>query len=354
MINKKEVNLFRIFWKSLNRVFGETYNHHVSETNNTDDTSKNSPVTKYHSKYLQKDTSIINLLIALGQHQRGFSLVEVLVVASIMGFLAMVGMNMMDTMKRNQSILEKKFAAYQLHIEITDTLKKAKNCEATFKEVDLTGLEADKPIKNVITHVNRVIESEEDGPQIQEVFKIGKEGENLGLGIKSFDFLISKNDFYDPDIREAYLSLRVDYDLKVKPESPAYRKVLPMKLILDEDQKIVGCSSGGTSSSGQLAIADSVINKELSGLSGHEACKKINKSCLYVESLNYASLVYGQNSLSNLCQINYNKTTNGVEKGSPKSNKHPCEVLLGLHETYKINQKNSGVTCKGIFTAVCN
>ncbi|MCR9205104.1 MAG: hypothetical protein NXH75_11030, partial [Halobacteriovoraceae bacterium] len=140
-------------------------------------------------------------------------------------------------------------------------------------------------------------------------------------------------------------------------DSPSFPKGTRINFTVDPSSfEILACQAAqsiGGSSGGTFSIVDSTVDKSMDGLTGNEACDLNNKKCSHVLSQNFASIVYGQDSLANLCQINYNSKANDIKSGTMLSNIHSCDAKVGTYETYLLKQKTSGVTCKGMFRAIC-
>lgn len=354
--------LVGFFWRlrrSIHRFFREALNHHISKAGQTNNGRKNGPISKNHNSLLKN--LIINPPHASGQYQAsGFSLVEVMIAAGLIGFFAILGMNMRDTMQRSQKILEGKFSSFQLMQDIETILSSGNSCYETFKEIDLKPFELEKEgfIQEIpIEGIKQVIQPEdkEDEPIIKDVFKKNEKLDYAGTRISKFSLKKDGLSFIEKGFSRVTLTFNPSFQFDVK-DSPTHIKGARINFTVDPDNfQIQGCSISRTGSSGGggLSIADPTKDKSLEGMTGDQACESLNMACSHIVSQNFAAVVYGQDSLANLCQINYNSNANEFEKGTLLSNIHSCAAKVGTFETYVLKQKTSGVTCKGIFSAVC-
>lgn len=346
-----------------NRLLRKSFNHHVSKTCKANNASKNGPVTKYHITFLHRFLPIINLGPIRGQQfDAGFSLIEVMIVASLMAFLGVLGLNLRDSTQRSQNILEGKFSSLQLKQEIESILANSQNCRETFQGIEIRKFEAEKegyqedlPLTSLIQIIKASDPSNEDIKR--DVFKLNEPLDYTGTKIEKYKLKRDSLSFIQFGFTRATLTLVTNFSFKVS-DSPIHQKGIRLNFTVDPDNlEIQDCSvaSGGTTSGsgGSFTILDSIEDKSLEGQTGDAACESLGMKCSHVQSLNFAAEVFGQDSLANLCQINYNSSANEIKKGTIKTNIHSCEAKLGIYETYVLKTKSSGVTCKGIFTAIC-
>ncbi len=352
--------MFSFIRTIINTVFTKAQVGHVRETSKTNNGRKNSPISKYHNEILQKFKPILARPDYKGQslvNEKGFSLIEVMVAAGILGALSYAGMQLMDQFKRGQKQTEERFEVFDFLAEKKSILSSDINCMQTFEGIDvkkLTNWKDNKEAPLEITSLKKVIFKKEEEPEIRERFIIG--GQRTTPKISQYSLFKDEEDFIEDDLQEANLNLQITYLLK---DDYQLVKRIPMvfKFDYENPKTLISCHSltaSQGSSGGQMIIIDPLKETDLKGKSGFDACKSKDKSCQYVSSLNYASQTYGtQSGLSNLCQINYNQPLKAVKQGSPVSNIHSCDALLDQFKTYELNQKDFGVTCQGIFMAHC-
>lgn len=354
----------RTFWREF---ISKACNHKVSKSNNTNHASNDGPVSKNHNRLQKVDEFHLTNFYLSGQS--GFSLVEVLIAASLLSVLAYFGMELMETMKKNQKTIEARFNVQTIHSEIANILSRTDNCTETFASVDIKKLDLkDGEIKDLeIASLKKVstLKNEDESLErkITEKYFIFKEENKIIYGsnrIIKYSFLKDKEDTLEEKSLNGTLTFRVSYE----PIGKFYgntiiNKDIPITFTFDQEDpaKMVTCVSSnsisGGSASSAVVIIDPIKQKSLDGLSGESACANIGLTCIEVISQNYASKVYGQEGLSNLCQISYNMNLSGVTNGSPISNNHSCKALIGIYDTYKLDKKDYGVNCQGIFKARC-
>jgi prepilin-type N-terminal cleavage/methylation domain-containing protein len=298
-------------------------------------------------------------------HNKGFSLVEVMVVSGILGALAYFAMSMIENNKRAQKDVENRFMATTLSSEIQTLLKSPENCLKTFENQGLSYQEMRKhqnsnqsssPIPIGIRAIKKKknLHAKDTSPKEStfiDAFPLATnsarqkplEMDKLQLKIREYENL-SEGIHQEIDT-DALLHFRWD-------KGSTTRK-FPLSLSFDESGKLVSCSSGGTSTETQLTILDPTKEERWQDLSGNEACEKRGLRCLNTFSHNYATRVYGQIGLDNLCQTNYNRELRGVQLGANLSPIHSCDAALGTYETYTLDKKGLQLTCMGIFMAYC-
>jgi prepilin-type N-terminal cleavage/methylation domain-containing protein len=299
-------------------------------------------------------------------NQRGFSMIETLIVAAILAALSLFAMELLDRQSRMLKSVEHKFAMQSVHAQISHILSSSVNCRSSLETLDIK----DILLSDSIDSQESAIESlqkeftlkvdDEIETEIRPTYSINK-GTNdpryEGISIQKYTLSLREDNFLDEDSLTATISLNVHYDLGANTLGGRYHRRsinLALKFNPDEPATLSSCYGGNSSASASsLTIIDPLEQADLSGISGTQACQNLGKVCVQVISLNYASKAFGQIGIGNLCQINYNQPLEGVKQGSPISNIHSCEALLGQYETYKIEQTGFGVTCQGIFKAQC-
>lgn len=356
----------------LNRIFRKSCDNHVSEANNTNNTCQNCPITKNHTHNLQIDPYIIHRYEAKNQLQvsssfrqncEGFSLIEVLIVSSLLAAMAYFGMDLMETMKNNQKEIEGQFEIQSIHSEITKILSDSKSCIKTFEDSQISSeFSSKKEETQIVSHIKKVFQSVEDDRKTEiftEKFKLYDEKLNNfynSIRILDYKLLMDKEDYYQDSNPNTDLTLQITYGLKRSGKNiKEVKRTIPLSLELSDNypRKIMSCDpSIGPGNS--IEVLDPLADRLLFDKTGFEACESIGRTCKHVFSQNYATKVYGNFSLSSLCAINYNTSENLFKKGSPISPIHSCDLKLGVFNTYIINKKDYGVTCQGLFMAMCN
>jgi type II secretory pathway pseudopilin PulG len=296
----------------------------------------------------------------------GFSMIETLIVAGILGALSLFAMEMLERQNKMLKTVEAKFALQSIHTQITQVVANGTNCFATFNDVNIKPLLL-SPKENpegIFPHLQKEYESITDNEVDSEFKPIFHTKESdpkakyEGITIEKYTLSLREDNFIEEESLSATISLDIHYDLGRNILGGRYRrKSLNLSLNFSEEDPslLTSChsSNSSTNKGSNLVIIDPLSETEYSNLTGQEACQNLGKTCLQVISQNYASKAYGQIGIGNLCQINYNQPLTGVEQGSPISNIHSCEAKLGQFETYKIEQTAFGVTCQGIFKAQC-
>lgn len=342
-------------------------NHKISKANNADNTSNDGPVSKNHKNPLEIDDFHLTNFSVSGQS--GFSLVEVLIAASLLSVLSYFGMELMETMKKNQKTIEARFNIQTTHSEISSILSRSDNCTETFNKIDIKALNLKfDELKNVeIESLKKVstIKNEDETLErlVTEKFSLFTEENKkiyAGNRILNYSFLKNQEDTLEENSINGTLTFRITYKPIGKSfGNPTIYRDIPITFTFDQEdtRKMVNCVSSNSSatdgSPGAATLIDPIKQKSLEGKTGEEACANIGLTCTEVISQNYASKVYGQEGLSNLCQISYNMNLAGVTNGSPISNNHSCKALIGIYDTYQIDKKDYGVSCQGIFKARC-
>ncbi|GEM_PF-2215756 len=353
----------------LNRIFRKARYNHISKSNDTNNSSQNRPISKIHNFILQKLNFILHpqriknqslVSNALRQDCHGFSLIEVMIVSTLLAGMAYFGMDLLETMKGNQKEIEGRFVVQSIHSEISQILKTPRHCLESFKTVKLgEEFNKEKRKKDALSSIKKIYTIHKEGPNkedILEKFKIYDEKNPLaysGIRILEYALIIDNEDYYNKEVPTAELTLQVKYSYKIGAKrQKEIKKDISLSFQFSEDREIVNCGDTATGG-GALRIIDPLVNREFFNKTGNEACLTLNKSCNHVFSNNYATKVYGNSSLSSLCAINYNTTENSFIKGSPVGPIHDCNLKLGVFNTYVINKKEFGVTCQGIFMAAC-
>jgi prepilin-type N-terminal cleavage/methylation domain-containing protein len=356
----------RLFYRVLRKA---RYNH-ISKSNNTNNSSQNRPISKIHKFILQKTEFILHpqgiknqslVSNALRQDCHGFSLIEVMIVSSLLAGMAYFGMELLETMKGNQKEIEGRFVVQSIHSEINQILKTSKHCLESFKAVKLgEEFKKEKRKKDAISSIKKIYIIQKEGlneEDILEKFKIYDEKNPIaysGIRILEYALIIDNEDYYNEEVPTSELTLQVKYSYKIGTKrQKEITKDISLSFQFNEEREIVNCGDPATGGSA-LRIINPLVNREFFNKTGNEACLTLNKSCNHVFSNNYATKVYGNSSLSSLCAINYNTTENDFIKGSPVGPIHDCELKLGVFNTYVINKKEYGVTCQAIFMATCD
>lgn len=315
-------------------------------------------------KNLQKDDTIITPRGLSGQYnEAGFSLIEVMVAAAILGALSYFGLQLTEQMRANQKATEKRFEAFSLSSEVQTLLASSGNCLETFKDIPIKSLadwEKESEANTSISSLKKKFYlANNPEPIIREKFKVSPIDEPIyysGLRVDSYLLEKDPEDYISEDSLEASLTLKIRL---FHSGDQLIQKRLPLTFKFDpvEPSKLTSCHSSGSGASGgggATEIIDPIKETSAANKTGNEACKELGKTCAFVSSINYASNLYGeQGALSNLCLIGYNQGLPGIDNGNPKSNIHSCEAKIGRFQTYQISEKDYGLTCQGIFLAHC-
>jgi prepilin-type N-terminal cleavage/methylation domain-containing protein len=319
-----------------------------------------------------KKISQTNSFNAFLSKEAGFSMIETLIVAAVLGALSLFAMELLDRQTRMLKTVENKFALQSVHAQISNLLSASNNCLESFRTTDIKAYlldseaESDKADNSVIPFLQKeFLFKEEDSDEVESEYKptfhtikSDPSSKYEGLTITKYNFDLREDNLLEQESLSATVSLNIYYDLGPNTLGGRQkRKSLNLSLKFSEENpsELTSCkvTSSGAINKGSLIHLNPIAETEFKDMTGDEACESIGKGCVQVLSQNYASKAYGQIGIGNLCQINYNKTLQGVKKGSPVSNIHDCTAKLGQFETYKIEKTAFGVTCQGIFTAQC-
>jgi len=296
----------------------------------------------------------------------GFTMIETLVVAAILGALSLFAMEMLDRQNKMIKTVEAKLALQSVHSQLGEVVAKEANCMASFDAINIkSSLAAPKEDSGSLFDSLQKEFEFINGPDIEvelrPVFQTqtgDPKASYEGITIQKYTLSLREDNFIEDDSLSATVSFDIHYDLGPNILGGRYHRKsinLAMRFSDADPTVLTSCHSAKSSSTkgSSIAYLDPLTQPDYTNVSGNEACKSIGKTCLQVISQNYASKAYGQIGIGNLCQINYNQPLLGVKQGAPISNTHSCEAKLGQFETYKVEQAAFGVTCQGIFTAQC-
>lgn len=289
-------------------------------------------------------------------NSHGFSLVEVMIVAAIMAGISYFAMELLDGQRKSQRDIENRFELLEMITEISSTLKNNANCLETFKDQD---------VRNILKSSNRR-DSKTSSDQLDlEGIKKVRSGQvvlthsfaknksswkvPVAVELKLRDYELTNSNLEKINQWDGQLSLSYSWDKKSKR---VVTKSINLSFTFDESAKLISCH-GGSGAGGILVIADPSKDTSLVGKTGYIACQDQGKTCVAVHSQNFASRVYGQEGLDNLCQSNYDNSLSAVVAGVNKSNWHSCEVQLGTFDTYSIKRSGLELQCQAIFSALC-
>lgn len=302
------------------------------------------------------------------KNNRGFTLVEVMIAAGIMGVMAVFFYKFFaDQMKQQRTVMQR-MDEYNIVNEIRLLLMNTDNCAETFKDKEV---EKTKTDENVIDNLKKVYIKYEEGKteptkevvEKYELYEKGKNEKKFGqshIKINSYKIEVDNdgrkiiNEF-----KRGEVELRVEFDRgkgTFGNQNKFYK--IPLTVSVDGDNEITSCSSMGLPAGGEagLVVLKLADNPKLSGVTGNVACKDKGLACAYVASTNFVGVASGVDSsqYTPACINSYNKGLQGVENGNGKSNIHTCEARIGIYETFSISVGTSSITCLGNFHAVCN
>ena len=283
-------------------------------------------------------------------NSHGFSLVEVIIVAGIMAGISYFAMELLDGQRRAQKDVENRFELVEMISEMTSILRNNSNCLETFKGQDIKKILKNQQQLN-IAGIKKV---RSDNVVLTHDFthdpSKGKSWKRpVAVSLQLRDYEETNKDLDQLNQWDGSLLLSYQWDKKSKRK---VTKSINLSFTFDNEGKLSSCQ-GESGSTGTMAIADPTADTSLVGLNGHQACQSLGRSCVAINSQNFASRVYGQEGLDNLCQSNYGLSHFGVNTGVNKSNWHKCEVQLGIYDTYAIKRSGLELQCQAIFTAIC-
>tara|TARA_R110002072_G_scaffold64203_6_gene159792 strand:- start:1929 stop:2822 length:894 start_codon:yes stop_codon:yes gene_type:complete len=281
----------------------------------------------------------------------GFSLIEVMVVAGILGALSYFMMTLIDNQRKASKEIELRFSAIDTTQAIKALLASNDNCQSTFKDISKSDLLSSKAGSSLLTSISLKRTTIDGQSIVSEKYMVSNQNSNKSnLRILSYDFMLS--DLEAPltsETNQGEITLLVKFDLGNRK----LVKKVPLFLTVDEDGKVQSCLASSTGGQSPILIIDATADASYKDLTGTQACSRVAKSCQYVISQNYAATANGAEGISSLCQVNYNRNKLTIKTGGPLSNIHDCDAKLGNIETYSITNDNFQVRCFGVFSAIC-
>lgn len=305
-------------------------------------------------------------------NQKGFTLVEVMITAAIMGAMAIYFTRYFsDQMKQQKTVMIKMEEANLIN-EIRLHLMNVDNCTESLKEnkIKIQGdgkvITSDE-IKNLskkytllkkdkdpeVTIVEKYIKWEKEKAE----FRYGQDK----LKIHSYGFSISKESF---KYLQKFKIGDIDFVVTLDRGKGGYGSQLkaykvPLEIAIDKSSEIISCSSMGLPAGGEAGMValDTKTIPGLSGNTGEEACRTKKLSCAYVQSTNYLLNSTGgldTGYYAHSCTSSYNQSLKGIKNGGGLSNIHSCDAKIGVFETFKLPIGKGEMICAGTFVAVCN
>ncbi len=247
--------------------------------------------------------------------------------------------------------MDSRFEASSITAEIFSILQVSRNCIETFKDIklpDYIGNGKLLPLENI--KKLRVL------PSGEEIFLETNPFSPPNNPQKSFHLSAPYFKVRSYDTWSSYQetpAIDVYFHLPFIWEEQTTLKKIPLSLVFNESGELSHCSVQGNTEKGGLLIIDPTKEDVKKESTGDEACSAKGKTCVAVTSQNYATRVYGQFGLDNLCHSNYNTGLVGVKQGVYLSSWHDCSAKLGSHETYTLDKEGLQLTCLGIFVALC-
>ena len=296
---------------------------------------------------------------------QGFSLVEVLVVAGIMGGMALFAMQLLDNQTKSAKDFETRMNILSATMEIRNLLSNPLNCTETFRDANFENSLSD-PETTIINTILDIKNPEVEPMEFRNTYNDRSNGgkfSGLGFLIESYHLSDVEEDVEfsnDNPYRNAYLKIKFYRGKDALGGSHVTKKVKINFRFDPESKELTSCSSSiiGGAPTKPLTIVDPLTEEALKDKTGEEACAIKGLNCSYVTSTNYVSSYTSENangvSLSYLCAISYNTNLSGVKQGTPIPNVHSCEAKLGNFQTYSLSSNGTSVTCAAIFMAVCN
>ncbi|MCP4913397.1 MAG: prepilin-type N-terminal cleavage/methylation domain-containing protein [Oligoflexia bacterium] len=284
-------------------------------------------------------------------NNQGFSFVEMMIVAGIMGMMSYFLMTMIENQNKSTKELEGRVESIDIIQSIKGILSSNQNCIETFKNLTKSDfLKKEVNLNDKFISISLVRTDANGNKSISEKFKAGtKLSTNLSINSYQFD---SKN--LDAAIDEKNNQGEINLLVKFKfGKNRNLSKKIPLFLIFDQFEKVQSCFYNSQSNQHPIVTIDATKDIDYAGSTGTEACNKIAKNCLFVISQNYAHSYNGPAGIGNICQVNYNLNQETIKNGGPLSNIHDCKTQLGNYETYGITNQNVQLRCHGIFSAIC-
>lgn len=305
------------------------------------------------------------------KNQKGFSLVEVMIAAGIMGVMAVFFYKYFaDQMKQQKTVMLKMEEGNLLN-EIRLLLMNQSNCAETFKD-QVLNLNKDgyDPFEEPVIDLKKVyikpIEGEEPEKEVVPKYLkwIQKDQEkkygNGMLKIADYNFRYSKDQTaLISKFKRAEINLEVIFDRGKNAYGNAQKPYrIPLEIEVDDSKKLVSCSSMGLPAGGEagLVALDAKVLPGYEGKTGNEACKTKNLACAYLISTNFVSNSSGTDAplYTPACMSSYNKSLQGVKNGVGVSNIHSCDAKVGSFTTFELNLSGVFVECGATFVAICN
>lgn len=307
----------------------------------------------------------------LKNNQKGFTLVEVMIAAAIMGAMAMYFTRYFTDLMKQQNTVMTRMEETSLLNDIRLLLMKQDNCTAAFKGIDITYtsdniLPLNDPIKHLYRSYKLYKEDEVEEKLVEKFFvwEKGKKEVKYGqkkLKISNYSFKLSKDNYKSLiKFKQGEIEFIVTVDRGQSTYGSEQRSyTLPLELALDDSNEITSCSSMGMAGTGGggIVVLDSNKIPTLMGKTGNEACKTKALSCAYVQSTNYllkSTAGVDTAYYSTVCVSSYNQTLPGIKSGGGVSNIHSCEAKLGVYETFQLAVGDGIMNCAGTFLAICN
>ena len=312
------------------------------------------------------------------KNQKGFSLVEVMIAAGIMGVMAVFFYKFFaDSMKQQKTVMMKMEEGNLIN-EIRILLMNMDNCSETLEgqrlNLDVTGKDnLDEPIDFLKKVYSLTPETEDDEEEkkvekdvVEKYHKWIKDEQEVvhsqqRIRISDYSLKFTKDDVKRmKKYKRADIFFSITFDRNDKAFGTKIMKYdIPLEVEVGSNNKLISCSSLGLPSGGKagLLVLDTKTIPSLKDRTGNDACKSKNLSCAYVQSTNYVLSSDGLDSplYTPACLSSYNQKLQGVKTGLGISNFHSCDAKLGTFKTFEIRMSSAAViTCAGTFSAICN
>ncbi|MBK26713.1 MAG: hypothetical protein CME70_22120 [Halobacteriovorax sp.] len=311
----------------------------------------------------------------LNENQKGFSLVEVMVAAGIMGVLSMFFYKYFtEQMKSQKTVLMKMEEANVLN-EIRILLMNSTNCLETLKnqrlDANTDGIDTlEEPIdelKKVYLKAPSPGEEDKDPevlvvPKFQRFIKGEQEVKHANRLVTISEYKIRFPETEEKILKtfnRGEINFEVVFDRGDKTFGTRFKPYqIPIEVAVDDSQTVITCSSMGLPAGGEagLVAIDAVKTPSYKGKTGNDACKSKNLACAYVVSTNYVATSTGLDAplYTPACLSSYNQSLAGVANGVGMSNLHTCDAKLGVFKTFEVSVGTASVECRGNFSAICN